>query len=165
MFRKYEKHIFSIVHNWPQPTFFFPDNLATTTFSCRLRDAIASVLEYGWPSPLDVSRLKQIKSEGLEVSIQAEPPAVVAGPRKTRTTEAEAVSETSAPRDELRTYACEVDNPARAVAHSLAILYSKGVLTQPAKITNLDPNTLNEIKNTYGESIGLTQEGNTIIML
>src|SRR3972149_3266652 len=81
MFRKYEKHIHTILLNYPTSTTFFPTDVALSTFSCRLRDAINSVIEYSWSTALDVSRLKEIWSKNLEVVIQEGPSAVMARKR------------------------------------------------------------------------------------
>src|SRR5690606_32357391 len=60
MFRRYEPHIHTLLNNWPASTCFFPSGFALTTFSCRLRDSINSVLEYNWPTALDLTLLRKI---------------------------------------------------------------------------------------------------------
>lgn len=60
MFRRYEQHIHQMVINYPQPVSFDTTPLAYTTFSCRFRDSVASLLEYHWKTCIDCLRLAEI---------------------------------------------------------------------------------------------------------
>jgi hypothetical protein len=70
-FRLYEPHITKAVKRWPEFT-EFPSAMfvgldggpiAGTTFSARFKDAITSVLRYGWETTIDVVKLRQITKE------------------------------------------------------------------------------------------------------
>lgn len=63
VFRAYEKHILNVVQKYPNPVTIDPKPLSNNTFKGRLRDAIRSLLLYHWPSPIDVARLGEIRSE------------------------------------------------------------------------------------------------------
>ena len=61
VFRRYESMIAQVVRNFPNATTFQHAPLSINTFTCRLRDAIKSVLTYHWPTPIDITLLEQIR--------------------------------------------------------------------------------------------------------
>jgi hypothetical protein len=63
MFRRYEGAIYTVVRNWPAPSFFSPGFFSPQTFMCRLRDAMNSLLIYKWTSIVDPSLLEPINKE------------------------------------------------------------------------------------------------------
>lgn len=66
VFRIYEPHITRAVESWPEETEFKPDSfknlsgkaLSGNTFSARMRDAITSVIRFGWTTTIDVEKLR-----------------------------------------------------------------------------------------------------------
>jgi hypothetical protein len=164
VFRSYEDHILTILKNFPQPTHFFPASLAVTTFSCRLRDAINSIIEFNWTSPVDVSRLKEVWSKELEIVYQTNPPTVIARKKPTKLAKAAAQS-LDVEVGEESLYLCELKEPTRNVVHALAILYSEQVLTKPSRLYNLNPTLIEEVKRVYKDTVSLTTENDVTIML
>lgn len=49
-FRTYEQSIARAVDTYPEVYIHNTGDLTTTTFSCRMRDAITSLVEHGWPT-------------------------------------------------------------------------------------------------------------------
>lgn len=78
-FRSYEDAIAIIVERWPSVTIFPPGKRAPRTFEARLRDAIASLLSYRWPTDrVDVPALVALRPE---LSIRLHDGKIYAGPR------------------------------------------------------------------------------------
>jgi len=59
-FRKYESIIKTILTAWPQVSVLDPEQigLSKETLSARLRDALRSLAEYGWPTDWDSSSIR-----------------------------------------------------------------------------------------------------------
>lgn len=60
-FRRYEQTIQLITETFPSTLNLDPVPLSPLTFTCRLRDAIVSVLKYKWTTTINLETLAQIK--------------------------------------------------------------------------------------------------------
>lgn len=163
MFRRYEKHIFTILQSWPQPCFFVPSPFAATTFSARLRDAIVSVIEYKWASAVDVGRLEELWNTDLEIGIHEASTGSQVCARKRGTGAALQLAGELVDTLHRNNYLAELDNPSRPILHALAILMSEKVITQPVKIKNIDQALMSEVAEKH--DVGFSPEGDVTIML
>lgn len=77
-FRRYEQAIHSIVESWPSVVILDPGPLSNETYSARLRDAIQSLLQYNWPTSIDVHKLRKLRHE---IVVSNRDGTIVAGPR------------------------------------------------------------------------------------
>src|SRR5574343_1036611 len=78
VFRRYESAIAEIVSKWPKPVIFEPTR-SCETFSCRLRDAIASLRNNQWQTTIPMAPFLQICDE-ITVSTSVVPGKVAVGP-------------------------------------------------------------------------------------
>jgi hypothetical protein len=159
VFRTYEPIIFTILNRWPEPSMFKPDAVAATTFSARLRDAISSVIEFQWQTALDVEKLKLIWSTDLVITCDA-PNGYVHANNKTMMAKALPKSVGKYIKELITDFSCEVDNPSEIVLTALGVLFSQKVLVKPAKITNPNPELLQNIALQFDvafqEEVGFT---------
>lgn len=148
MFRRYEQHIASVLQHWPEPVSFDAKPLSVTTFSCRFRDAITSVLEYNWPTSLDLERLRALRDE-FEVC-------VVAGMVMVRKKGLGKAMATVGKLDEVLThddFIFTLNNPEPAVLFAAAILVDRKVITRPIKIKNTPRSLLDQVTERFDVGI------------
>ena len=74
-FRRYERFISQVVHEYPNPVTFTPSN--SETFSCRMRDAMKSLATNHW----DCSFLPEFKNVYPDLVVSQQGGDVVIGPR------------------------------------------------------------------------------------
>lgn len=68
VFRWCEPYITRAVNAWPEETRFAPEEMvkldgyrvSPNTFAARMRDAVTSVIKYGWDTTINVPRLKEM---------------------------------------------------------------------------------------------------------
>lgn len=157
VFREYEGHIHTILRNYPANTRFLPERVAATTFSARLRDAINSVIEYNWPTSVEVGRLEIIWRADLEIVLEGKE--VIARRKGPHNKIVAAVGKELLAGD----FFVEVDKPTKPILHSICLLLSGKHITKPAKLTNVDPVLLKEVTDLY--DIGITTEGDVTIII
>lgn len=64
-FRKYEHSLTKAIAEFPRDCPFDPSlyGVAPTTFAARMRDSILSVLQYNWPTTINVEKLRTIAGQ------------------------------------------------------------------------------------------------------
>lgn len=84
LFHRYEKIIQHLCEKFPEEVELDPAPFAPTTFSCRLRDAITSFLEYRWFSKLglDPLRVEHIR-KGYSIIVRGGKVKAIFGRRET----------------------------------------------------------------------------------
>lgn len=160
-FRRYENHLINILANWPATTEIKTGQLASTTFLARIRDAILSVLEFGWRTSIDLDELKRIHKTELHFTAVDEK--TIKAFRQTSGSKVLAKTGVSEMVSLGEQFCCEISNPERHVVHSLAILLSNKVLTKPAKIYQLNPDILKEVLEKH--DVASTTEGDFTILI
>lgn len=156
MFRRYEPHIQAFLSRWPQATAFDPAPLSHVTFRCRFRDAVASLLEFNWPTCLDVAVLRDIWPK---VELRVVNNEVVVGQRS-----AQSLSpvgsvghlSTQTPTDK---FALTLDNPEPTIVFAIAILLDRKVMTQPVKLKNIPQDLLQQVADRFDVGISQTPDG------
>ena len=133
MFRRYEKALQAILTHYPQACSFDPKaiGLATSTFSCRLRDAASSLFEYHWTSPVDESKLREIWPY-VEITFAA-------GMVIARQRGAKQLSAVQGPSDiasDKDSFAFTLDRPTPQEIVASAILLDKKHIKLPIKVKN-----------------------------
>ena len=161
VFRSYEPHIFQLLLNWPEPTTFRPTSVATSTFTARLRDSIASIIEFQWPTSIDVERLKQLRQTNqLEIIPQGN---LVFARLRVGRSKAAILAETVKEVVLVDEFSGEMDSPDELVLRAAATLLAMKVLVKPIKITNLDFDLQKLIEENY--DVAFSTQDSYIIML
>jgi hypothetical protein len=160
MFRRYEKALQAIVAHYPQACSFDPQEvgLASTTFSCRLRDAVSSLIEYNWTSPVDLERLKTIWPE-LEVTTKAGMVVV----RQKGTKALEAVQGPQDVQGDKDNFLCTLDRPIPQQIVACAILIHTKVVNKPVKIKNFPIEEVLNLTKTF--DVGVTNDDRGFIIM
>ena len=158
-FRRYELHIASLLSGWPHPLVIDPAPLSASTFSARMRAAIASILEFGWTTTIDVDILRARRTE-LEIGVNAEG-LVVCGKKGATKALALAGKVTEALRDS--NFVATVDKPDAPTVHALAFLLSRKVLSGAAKFTNLEPAIRTQVASQY--DVAFADESGFVVMV
>lgn len=141
VFRRYETHISTILTAWPHPSVFEPGNYSVETLCCGIRRAIASLIEFRWPTSIDISRLTTLE---VVVSTTKTPGQVWCGPRNYRSgaSPLERVSLTATPHnaqfidakvEQIVPKVNLVDPPADLVA-AIIVMHGHRLLQEPSTI-------------------------------
>lgn len=161
MFRRYEQHIFQFTIHYPKVIGFDPMPLACTTFSCRLRDAIASVLEYNWPTCLDVARLREIWPLS---SVRVGPDGFVyIGPNDVKEAGPLSAAGHQIDVNKKDDFAFDVDNPPLSVLIAFCVLLENKVLKRPVRVRNVARATMTQLSEKF--DVGISESLDCFILL
>jgi hypothetical protein len=147
MFRRYENQIRAIVQNLPDKAVSFsPGDFSIATAMGRLRDAMSSVMQYGWKTDIDLEKLQLIRPQIEVVVING---MIVV--RKRGQELPPAGHETNFTVDSK--FGLEVDNPSLPVLEAIATLHGAHLLTLPTKIKNVPRKMLDDLAARYDIAI------------
>ncbi len=158
MFRRYEQAIFAIVQQFPNVISFDPKPLSIVTFSCRLRDAMSSLLEYKWASPIDVNRLAEIRPQ-VEVA-QVNGMVVVRKVGTAMPNPLNAQGEVAVKDD----FAFNITKDDPIAVFAAAYLIERQFLNRPVQLMNVSQETIAKTLENYDVGITATNVG-TFVML
>ena len=158
MFRRYEEHIFRIVKEFPTAVSFDPHPHSSETFMCRLRDSISSLLEFNWPTPIDVKRLSDIRPQFIIVNEQG---MVVAKPKWHKPLSL--VGKLDEVKVELD-FMFELDKPRQEVFFAAVILVANKVINKPIKLKNVPQVWINDALDRYDVGISDSSAGFQILV-
>lgn len=155
-FRKYEAHIATILRNWPRPTTCYPKIVSPTTFIARIRDAINSVIEYKWKTPIDVNLLEQIwaTDNKLFFYTQTNTNAVIASKRMAKSENIAATLTSDFDENKFSLVLTEEKATATALL-AVAYLLENKILKKPAKLIKPDQRILHQIMGNYDVGVAL----------
>lgn len=159
VFRKYEKHLFRIVSEYPKRVTFDPTPFSQQTLIGRLRDAMASHIVYKWKSVVDPTKLQEIRSK---IKVCPEDGMVVVRSRD----EVGAAGEIMEPQfveTPIGPAKYKVESPTQVDLHAFAHLLGRGHITGPVIFSKCDSTLFNEILQTY--NVAVKQENDLFIML
>lgn len=156
-FRRYEKVIEQVVTSYPSANLFDPAPFRSTTFACRLRDAMSSLLTHHWATTVDVKRLSEIRSDITVSEVTGGKVYVSSRQNRDQSAVGEVVEADKA--------GFTIDDPNGCELRAFAVLYHYKRLTTPTIFTNLAPEMdalLTEFEQTY--DVGLVKDGTTLTM-
>lgn len=134
MFRRYEAKISTVLKNWPRVTLFDPSPHAIETFSCRLRDSIASWRDNHWPATfMDSEDVRKVLAE-VVVSTTFHPGKIACGPRDELRRGLREVSNAGFLAEAPRVQGLRVETDKLDVVEAICILHHYRILTEPTII-------------------------------
>jgi hypothetical protein len=144
VFLRYEPYIKDYMASWPIACDYKPENLNVESFAKALRNAIRSVLQFQWPTDID---LPLLASRWSATAISCYPTGVRIGPRETARSLPE-VKKTAL------TYAFTVDCADDLLVKAAVVIASRDVLEQPVLLVGNPQTALDYIaKNSYDVNV------------
>lgn len=139
-FRQYEQSLRIIISNYPRGSIFRPTNVET--FSCRLRDAMTSLLTYGWDTDLLIANVRKIKEEmvvSIRRSANTNENTVWVGLPTDDFVDIVHMKETST-NDQNET----IVNPSTEALNAIMVLHHERISTKASRISFTSPFTINK---------------------
>lgn len=158
-FRRFEKDIALLVHNYPRPTIFYPISIKTYTYVCRIRDAINAVLSPKclWPTHIDYANLRRARQDYV---FKAGSASVVFGPRKSNLASGAIDDQRLIPEITGIVDATDVE-----VLNALCLLKSRNILNTPTKLSNFDLELIPSLTEQYpGIAFAGAEDGTTLML-
>ena len=175
-FRRYEPFIKRVMEDWPSVLTFDVRPIATCTFACRLRDAMRSLVQFRWPTSIDLEKFIKLQPEVcVSERINGQ---VLVGPiyllrtRKPISGAEQATAEFSAKSNsgiEFNSQSANkilsVDRPSQQVLDSLACLLENRLLTKVI-LTGVSLEVVEELEHRFDVAHASdTNEGNSFFVL
>lgn len=155
-FRRWESVIYKVVTAYPKAVRVNPGDFSPNTCMARIRDAMRSVVDYNWPTPIDVERLKEIRPH-ISVKLSSDG-FVVIEPKS------QSVLPSVAPSEVEGDVRFSVDKPEKLELHSICLLLHRRRPIGPVAVRGLTYHEVMEVAKQYDITVIDEKDGRIVVL-